>query len=243
MRVFKIAVSSLLCVAVLILCGFLPRLTAALQDYGTDKVLYADMEPLSLEIRELTLLEKLGCFTDSSTVFLPDYNATTKREDLPSVIAAEMSLYQNVGLVSMDLDFFDMDMWYFEASLAMCYNAFAPEKNALFWFIQMSSSYYGESNLQLVLDDSTGAILIIDFETMEPSYSSNIPYDVLMRFYITYFERLGVPLEQVAAVEIEPVDISKTSTAVEIGWDDETFGRMVLNFQVYERGFFVNLVE
>lgn len=241
MRVFKMIFSTCFCVSLLALCAFLPKLTAAIQEYGTDQVMYVDMEPLSLDIREMTPLEKLGCFTDSSVVYLPDDNAITKREDLPYVIASEMALYQDVGLVSMDFDFSDTQQWSIEAELAMCYNIYAPQKNAVFWFVQMSSAYYGESNLQLVLDDSTGAILLIDFETMMPSYSPNIPYDVLMRFYITYFERLGVPLERVTALEIEPVQISKSSVAVEFGWDDETFGRMVLNFQVYERGFFVML--
>ena len=243
MKIFKTVLSSLLCVALLVLCAFLPRLAAAFQDYGTDKVLYADMEPLSLEIREMTLLEKLGCFTDSSVVYPPEYNATTKREDLPEVIAAEMYLYQDVGLVNVDFDFTDMEKWYMEAELAMCYNIYAPEKNALFWLIQMSSSYYGESCLQLVLDDSTGAILLIDFETMTPSYSDNSLYDALMRFYIVYFDRLGIPLERVSALELEPVDISKNCVAVEFGWDDETFGRLTLNFQMFDRGFFVSMME
>lgn len=242
MRIVKTLLIALLCAALVVLCAFLPRLAAAFQDLGTDKVLYADMEPLSLQIRELTPLEKLGCFTDCTTVFLPDNSASTKREELPNVIASEMALYQDVGLVSMEFDFSDTEQWYMEAELAMCYNSYAPEKNALFWFIQLSSSFYGETNLQLVLDDSTGAILLIDFETMMPSYSANIPYDVLMRFYLTYFERLGIPLERVNAVDIEPVNLSKTSVAVEFGWDDETFGRMILNFQVYEHGFFVTLV-
>ena len=64
-----------------------------------------------------------------------------------------------------------------------------------------------------------------------------------MRFYIVYFERLDTPLERVSAIELEPVEISKKSIAMEFGWDDETFGWMVLNFQMNDKGFFVNLMH
>ena len=75
MKTFRMLSLIILCVFAVIACAFLPQLTSWLVDENIGAVQYMNMESISLNIREMEFLEKLGCFTDNSTVFLPDYLA------------------------------------------------------------------------------------------------------------------------------------------------------------------------
>ncbi len=230
MKILKMSFMALLSTAILVLCAFLPKLTALWQDQNTQSVVYGEKEAVSLQIRELAPLEKLSCILDGQQVYLSDENASIAREELLNVIASAMYPYQDVGLVDPTMDFLDEKHWSVEAELVMYYSQKAANRSTIAWVVHMESAYYADTVLQLILDHETGTILFLDFYTAEPSYSHNAIYDALLRFYLMYFDGLGVSPEAFNAVEAEPVDVGKTGCMLEVGWTDEALGLMRLEF-------------
>ncbi len=239
MKYARIVFTSVLSILLIVFCAFLPDLMASFHLETSGQIIYGEKEPISLQIRQLTYLEKLACMLDSQQMFLSDENANIPREELFERVAGEMRAYQDADLISHAFNFRDEEHWTMEADLVMFYNKNMPDRSAVLWLILMTSDYYGDTVLQLILDNETGALMLIDFTTSEPAYSPKETSDALMRFYIIFLDRLGIPQSDLSVIDKEPVDISKIGRVMEFGWTDEVAGPMGISFQVYERSFSV----
>lgn len=235
MRTAKYVLTALMALFLVVAGAYLPYAAAEYQDRQTEKELHtAEMEPLELQIRELTLKEKTQMLGsgESTIVNVSGEGAHLSAEMLPEVIAAELVPYQDAAVIHPDIDVLENEDYSLQCQSMLCYDD-VNGQSFLLWGVSIEAKAYG---MYLGLDDATGAILVIEFWTAKPFYSENVLYDVLFRLYTIYFARLGMAEEVLDFFEFEPVQDDKG--AVTVGW---LYENVAYHFTAYPESFSITL--
>ena len=240
MRHRKIAPVLLLTVAVLLLVACLPGITGCCMDCMTHgKVDTAPIGHVELqlgtreEIDPGRMFQRLALERNMQLIPVTNREATMTKEQVFSAVEEQMGEY----------DFFQ---WFdYTQRTAEPHLAMDPEDSdnyAILWVVDYASKepYH---NLFLHVDDTTGAIVKIDYYTHETLYPAQEQRDIFEGWTTTYFERLGLGMtsDYVQSLEVRTEGSKeKDSMAVHYHLQEIQYGLVTVSFTVKPGGFYIS---
>lgn len=237
----KIGIILLLTLAVLILVACLPGLVGICMDFVTLKK--PDTAPINaIELNLGTaeavdpgrMFQKLALERNMQLIPVTSREATMTKEQVFSAVEEQMGEYDF-------FQWFDYTQRTAEPQLAM-----DPEDSdnyAIIWVVDYASKepYH---NLFLHVDDTTGAILKIDYYTHEELYPAEKQRYIFEDWTNTYFERLGLGMD---SEYVRSLDVSWTeqnsendSMWVNCYMQEIQYGLVTVSFTVKPGGFYIS---
>lgn len=233
----------LLLVAALIVAGaFLPRITAAITDNSTNgKAETAPMQSVELALGEsshepLDMLRKLALADHMSTVPISADQAALTEEEVYSAVEKHMQDYAASGIFEM------FTPTYTSVETLLAIDPYGTDNYGIIWTVNLVSGDGPYRSLFLHIDDETGKILFMDYEThgedrfnYYPEYQSY----VMGVFAGNFFSQLGLAEELQYMKNATVTSIATTQECSEVcySFDDLTYGEINLYFSVYPNGF------
>lgn len=249
-------------VGMIALCAMLPKIYAQIQDSMSDeKVEYADIKTVSFE-KELNLVEKLFLLRDGLRVSVSSENMTKTEDEIRDCSYMGLDYYYASDLLYTYLkeaEFSAEPMFFF-------YND-AADISSSFWLVEYTMGD-GSEKISLWIDDETGLVLLVNYESAYQMYEEEMIDEYLYHFYsiyLSYTELLesseelivyedgetnanagNTAIEEYAAIQDSSVDDynfydKKHGSANTLTLEDPIYGKISLYFYVYTNGFFVNL--
>lgn len=153
-------------IVILILCGLLPIIIAKIQDYAADeKVVYEDVKTVQL-LHELNDMEKLYLLKSGSYVEITEERAKLNTEHMQEILT------EGILQVGHSLIYGNISDFTIEYKPIFYYSNEFSELSAIFWHIKMELWDDMGQSILLCLDDTTGKVLSISYECLEPIYLS-----------------------------------------------------------------------
>lgn len=237
----KIAPILLLTAAILLLVACLPGIVGGCMDLLTLEK--ADMAPIGHvelqlgsrgEIDPGRMFQKLALERNMQLIPVTNREATMTKDQVFSAVEEQMGEY----------DFFQ---WFdYTQRTADPHLAMDPEDSdnyAIIWVVDYASKepYH---NLFLHVDDTTGAILKIDYYTHKTLYPAQEQRDIFEEWTSTYFERLGLAM---SSDYVQSLDVSwteqnseKDSMRVNCYMQEIQYGLVTVSFTVKPGGFYIS---
>lgn len=251
MQKLKYVFVVLVTAAMIAFCAVLPMITAHFQDFSADgKVVYRDMAELELNIRELTIYEKLYLLRYAQSLEVDEGKALLSQEEVRAAVEKGLQPYADAGFITTD-----MDSLSFECSPMLFYDVInSEEMTGMFWNVTMNTYYnYGyskeemfelsadmpETYISLVLDDDTGKIMQIQIITEQEDF---YVYDEMRLWELCeiYFDNLGLDEEAtVSFMENPEFFLAEPETLCMIySIGDIFYGELDIAFYFFEGGFY-----
>lgn len=230
----------LLTAAILLLVAGLPGITGCCMDCLTlekpDSAPIGQIE-LQLGTREEMdpgrMFQRLALERNMQLIPVTSREATMTKDQVFSAVEEQMGEY----------DFFQ---WFdYTQRTAEPHLAMDPEDSdnyAILWVVDYASKepYH---NLFLHVDDTTGAIVKIDYYTHETLYPAQEQRDIFEGWTNTYFERLGLGMtsDYVQSLEVRTEESKeKDSMAVHYHLQEIQYGLVTVSFTVKPGGFYIS---
>lgn len=236
----KIGSLLLVTAALLFLIACLPGLVGGVLDLLTlGKPDTAPMGHIELQMGTQTEIEpgrmfqRLALERNMQTIPVTDREATMTKDQVFSAVEEQME----------DYDFFQ---WFdYTQRTAEPQLAIDPEDSdnyAIIWVVDYASKepYH---NLFLHVDDTTGAILKIDYYTHEELYPPEEQRHIFEGWVTTYFDRLGmgVDSEFMESLEVRTEEtVNKDSMTVRYHLQEIQYGLVTVSFTVKPGGFYIS---
>jgi len=206
MQRVKTATAVLLALTLLVTAAFLPWLIADLQERrDTGEIFYAAMQEITLNIDNSNLWDSLSvlCRSDLDNYQIDESNARLTREQVISIAAEAMEAYEACGLFFRDIPFGSPAV---EITPQLVYPASKPSENGIFWGIFYNGSYDAKDSdyavvdwtLSIILDDSTGKIVGLEFYDPTVPFAQSDMNAILKAFHQLFFQQLGEPFTAMA---------------------------------------------
>lgn len=249
MQKLKYVLVILFTAAVIAFCAVLPMAVAHFQDVSSDgKVIYSDMRELQLNIKELSIYEKLYLLRHAQALEVDEGKAQMSQAELKAAVETGLKPYIEAGFVKTAIE--DMN---YESTAMLFYDVInAEEMTGIFWSVTMNTYFdYGdkgdglpESNegivetyISLIIDDDTGKIMSMQVITPQEGY-----YDEMRLWEICeiYFSNLGLSDEVIASLwENTEFSIREPETYCMLFISGDIFyGELGIEFNLFEGGFY-----
>lgn len=247
MRKLKTVTVVLLALLLIIALALLPQGVAEI----SDQLAYREAETAAMQTVELALysartnepgymLRKLALEQRMSTIPIDPEQAAMTQEEVLSAALAGMQAYTEAGVFS----------WFEYTSFsAEPYLGVDPEdqnNNTIFWgvtFVQEEKPY---RNLFLHIDDETGSILYLSYETYGPDAGKYFePEDqrrMLEGFVDAFFRPLKLSADQMnryqnfIGVEMHEKAAPDEETVAEYSYTDAQYGTICVTFYIFPNG-------
>ncbi|MCR5273683.1 MAG: hypothetical protein K6E13_11995 [Lachnospiraceae bacterium] len=156
-------------VIILVICAFLPVIVLRTADKITDeKVYYSEIKAIEFD-NNLNSADMLYLLNNGITIDATEDEMNFKTDDLPAVIKEAISPYIKKGLISEELNEFEI-----RDSLAFRqYSNTDYTNTGTYWVISLDSIEPNQHFLHVLIDDSTGGIISIGYLTEENIYPSD----------------------------------------------------------------------
>lgn len=237
----KTAPILLLTAVILLMIACLPGIVGGLMDLLTlEKPDEAPITQIELQLGTQTeidpgrMFQKLALERNMQTIPVTGREATMTKEQVFSAVEEQMGGY---GF----FQWFDYTQRTAEPQLAI-----DPEDSdnyAIIWVVDYASKepYH---NLFLHVDDTTGAILKIDYYTHETLYPAQEQRDIFEEWTNTYFERLGLGMdsEYVRSLDVTWTEQNseKDSIRGNCQMQEIQYGLVTVSFTVKPGGFYIS---
>lgn len=233
----------LLLVAALIVAGaFLPQITAAITDSSTNgKADVAPMQSVELALGEsshepLNMLRKLALEDHMNSVPIFADQAAMTEEEVYAAVEKNMQDYVASGIFEM------FTPTYTSAETLLAIDPYGTDNYGIIWTVNLVSEDGPYRSLFLHIDDETGKILFIDYEThgedrfnYYPEYQSY----VMGVFTGNFFSQLALAEELQYMKNATVMSVATTEEYSEVCYSfiDLTYGEINLYFSVHPNGF------
>lgn len=190
MRKLKIPVLVLITIALLVVGASLPAIAAAVQDQTVvNHAAFGEMESLKLDFSGTEsvapLLQKLALVRDGSFYTVSPSKTNIGQSEIEQVVKDGLALYYDAELIP-----YNWDNYEFSAAPYLVYNDADKDTYAILWEV---SIHWPDTkdNLSLYVDDETGLILWIHYDTTSALdvYTAQGYLDVLSN---AYFASTGI---------------------------------------------------
>ncbi len=250
-------------IAITLLCAVLPKVSAAVQDRQSDgRISYSKLQTVKYEVQEQDspdMLGKLYLLKNGTSV---EFSAAYDEYDRAmSDFRRSLEAYVEAGVLGREI--YDADVAVFVPWL--CVSGGQTENNGkssntyisnLAWEVQMNfadSENGYEYMLYAWLDDETGEIIMMNYIVLGDGVSllnkqkpSNEEYEsFLQSFYGVYMDmldRVNPKLHLGSSAEMTmSYSNSFRGAQTNFKWLDSRYGKILLEFSVYENGFDINI--
>lgn len=174
----------------IVLCAALPMLVAALQDRTAQNGAgYTDLKSVALELsaqsENLSIVEKLILLKSGDSYTISEKEATRTASEILSFAQKHIELYMNAGI------FIQFEASNFQVVPALCIDS-NQQTHCVIWAVFIVNRNDEGENLTVIVDDETGIILSIAYETYyENAEISYMDRDYLMdAFWNIYLSQL-----------------------------------------------------
>lgn len=192
-----------LTLCLIILCAALPMLVAALQDRAAQNGTgYTDIKSVALELstqsESLSIVEKLILLKGGDSYTISENDAARTAAEILSFAQKHIQLYIDAGI------FTEFDASNYQVVPALCIDS-NQQTHCVIWAIYIVNGNDEGENLTVIVDDETGIILSIAYETYyenaEISFlDRDYPMDALWNIYLS---QLDLPLDR-TDVDVAP---------------------------------------
>lgn len=190
-RYKKISVTGLT-IAVILFCAFLPSGIATLTDAFEDhRISYGTQKNVSL-IRELNGIEKIYLLKSGIPVAGAGERTNLGSYDMMEVVENALSEYYNCGYIESEI----ADFTIVECEPFLYYSNEISNLSGIFWQIYMESDNAYAESISMYLDDQTGKVMLLSYESHEEIYSGQSLSERLYGLYSLYESQQGWMMEK-----------------------------------------------
>lgn len=238
---WKKIIGILLMVCVFVGTACLPQITAVIQDKIMNEVssqkelqtIHLSFQADDTEMSEL-FLQKLNVLRGGSLYNIYGVDSSEKMEEVKWVLNTELSSYYNADLLRDD--------W---KNAVKSFEPYVSYKNefgyGIFWEIAFSD-YKKGSSLNAYLEDETGKLLFIHYETSQISLEEKERIVWLEKLVMIYDETLKSLPDAGSWIRKDIFWKSKYSTEMNSTFSHEKYGEFQIEFKVNEDGFYIRYV-
>lgn len=241
----------LLAVAVLVVGGFLPTLTAHVQDARSQGIpVYENVDVIELKLGEreqesaekaIGFLGKLSLLQDGEALEVGGNDVSMTYEGAEDAFRKGLQVYQEAAMLPQDLS-----GMVFSGTPLLYYSAMNPEFNHVFWEVHFEGEVdSGGCGMMAIMDDETGEILTINVYLDYEAWGGN-PYEdseesfryILDTFRMHYLSRYPELFGETfrAGRSVGLGYMTETYT-----WGDSVYGEISMVFEASGGGFSVSL--
>ncbi len=237
MRKMKYILVGCLAAVLIISISALPfGISAIMDSTNQNKSHLSDMDTIQLNLSgdpsELSAIQKLLLVGYGKTTELPEDQATLAPMQVQQYIVDNLQRYTDTGLMSGSVT----DLVMVSCKPVLYYDEDMTEQYNIFWTVTMSASAPSQS-LELLVDDSTGAIYQIDYSCDAVSADENAYVDRIRAEYFAscFFDALEI---EYTITQADCLDNNMwTLTAACVGEENE----IVIDFVFYYNGFYCKI--
>lgn len=237
MRKLKYVLVGCLAAVLIISISALPfGISAIMDNTNQNKSHLRDMDTIQLNLSgdpsELSAIQKLLLVGYGKTTELPENQATLAPMQVQQYIVDNLQRYTDTGLISGSVT----DLVMVSCKPVLYYDEDMTEQYNTFWTVTMSASAPSQS-LELLVDDSTGAIYQIDYSCDAVSADENAFVDRIRAEYFAscFFDALEI---EYTITQADCLDNKMwTLTAACAGEENE----IVIDFVFYNNGFYCEI--
>lgn len=184
----------LLTLVLLLIFACLPRLVAALQDYGAlSEPGTGDLHPIQLDLNReqasLPVMGKLALLSKMESMDIDPSRLSMTAEDAFAAAYTQMGEYEAAGIFGW------FDFTHQSAVPKIGIDQSDPGDYILYWTVTFTNKHFPHQGLVMDIDDETGKILSIQFSIYD-TYSMDGVWErnktVLDAFAGIYFSQLGL---------------------------------------------------
>lgn len=235
----------LILVAALIIAGaFLPKITGAVLDISTnEKSDSAPMQSLELAFSKDNqrepryMLRRLALEQNKLAVPIAPDQAAMTEDEVYAAVEEGMEAYVDANV----FEWFEVTSRGAEPYLAVDFDK--KSNNAIVWDVTYSSDSEPYHYLILSIDDETGKIIFINYDTNgDDKYRYYDPEDqyLMMEGLVgAFLSPLDLTsYESLTGTEVSEVNTTDEVTAVQYSFHDADYGDITVQFHIYPNGFF-----
>lgn len=227
--------------AVVILLGaILPRTVSWIVDaLGTNQVRYTQISAVSLEFDETdtSLKEKLPLLASGERVQVSPSVTVHSTQEIQETAGQIIEQYYQAGLLSSSLSA-SADATVSPFLVYASYDPAYEMRSNIFWEVTISPKN-GEHYLHMILDDQTGTLCTLDYETPGLTSSTLERKQKLSTFAALYLEGLGEEFKDVEPIVTTEHTDNYFSTGADIIWSDAAYGKVRVTLLIYEYGMYI----
>lgn len=237
MRKMKYILVGCLAVVLIISISALPfGISAIMDSTNQNESHFSNMDTIQLNLSgdpsELSEIQKLHLVGCGKTTELPENQATLTPKQVQQYIVDNLQRYEETGLISGSV----ADLVMVSCKPVLHYNEATTEQYNIFWIVNMSASAPSQS-LELLVDDSTGAIYKINYSCDAESADENAYVDRIRAEYFAscFFDALEL---EYTITRADCLDNNMwTLTAACAGEENQ----IVIDFVFYNNGFYCEI--
>lgn len=247
MRMVKAVLLTLLALMLLALCGFLPALTAHIQDRHAERPMQAAVIPVMLETEDITnrvpaaeamgILDKVAilnrCFLFPVTPEVMSMSPAQVQEE--TLLALEP--YISMGVIPR-VTYSHVST---EPLVAMSVNSLGSYFT--FWSVYLVHEDDPYESMMVHLDDQTGKLLLIQYEGYSQSFEKDVQRALLEEITTTYLDNLELPeaLEALSDPDISValVDLGEMATAISCSIVTDLYAPILVEITMTENDFHI----
>lgn len=237
MRKLKYVLVGCLAAVLIISISVLPfGISAIIDSTNHNKSNLSDMDTIQLNLSgdpsELSAIQKLHLVGYRKTTELLEDQAILDPKQVQQYIVDNLQRYTETGLISGSV----ADLVMVSCKPVLHYNEAATEQYNIFWIVTMSASAPSQS-LELLVDDSTGAIYKINYSCNAESADENAYVDRIRAEYFAscFFDALEI---EYTITQADCLDNNMwTLTAACVGEEKQ----IVIDFVFYNNGFYCEI--
>lgn len=249
MMKLKVPLLILLTMILLFIGASLPQIAAAVQDSATvNNSGYSEMESLKLDFSQerqwMPILGKLALIRDGSFYTVSPSETVIRQSEIEQLVKDGLSRYYRAELIP-----YNWDNYEFSAAPYLVYNDADKDTYAILWEV---SIHWPDTkdNLSLYVDDETGLILWIHYDTTS-ALDVYTAQGYLDAFSNAYFESTGI-----SAILVNPEGygaefVDYDDSGLNAGGDlsychtiyHPDYGYITFEFWIYTNGYYVLIRE
>ncbi len=249
MRKIRNSLILILTVAIIAFCAILPRIYADMQDSVSDeKVEYEDIKTVLFE-KDLYFVEKLFLLRDGLRVSVSEESTSKTSEEILDHAYGWLEYFFSYGMLGSDWNSYKIKM----EPMLFFYDDL-DNISSTFWLVEfVLEDDWGV--ISLWLDDETGKMLSINYDSQYQIYNQYELEEYLSAFCSFYLDQNNVWKDQEITQEYTDItDVAanqsyttdefndkKNGTAMVFTIGDKIYGELNLYFYIYTNGFFLSL--
>lgn len=249
MRKIRNGLILIMTLTIIAFCAMLPRIYADMQDSVSDeKVEYEDVKTVLFE-KDLYFTEKLFLLRDGLRVSVSEESTSKTSEEILDHAYGWLEYFLSYGMLGGDWGTYEIKM----EPMLFFYDD-SDNISSTFWLVEfVLEDDWGV--ISLWLDDETGKMLSVNYESQYQIYVQYQLEEYLSAFYSFYLDQNDILNDQEITQEYtDIIDVAgnqayaadelidkKNGTAMVFTIGDEIYGELNLYFYVYTNGFFVSL--
>lgn len=228
----------ILSLCILIFCATLPVITTEILDRdGRNQPVYRTISSVQLNFSPETripLLGKLALLKACATVEITEDEATLSAAEALEAVNQALAAYYALGV------FPEEEITVSSIFPILAYNPENPLEHAVLWAVEQTCTDFPYSQIGIVLDDETGKILVLNFESQtffDNTYFDNVtPEECCIQIATQYFSELEITLP---TPEYQESPDWETSGYLTYRFGDMLYGEVSIIFNLFPQGFYI----